>query len=166
MNKKVLYGVAVVAIIMLLVSVGGVLAITYAQSTNNGQPSIQRIGVPLGFKIGTWFKCKPGLFGGLIQISPEYNETVTSILSTNSDVKSLLDQGYVVASVRPVITAYVQGDGTIAFRAEKAVVILTNGNTTATYVVDIASRSVTHIATVNVSAIKELGLCHILSLRP
>lgn len=159
MNKKVLYGAALVAITILIAGIGGMLSTTYAQSTNDGQPSTQHVEVPFSFKMGNWFKCKPKLFGGLIQVSPEYNETVMSILSSNNDIKRLLDQGYVVTSIRPVVTAYVQGDGTITFKAEKSVVILSNGNTMVVYVIDVPSRSVTHIATVNVGAIKELGRC-------
>jgi len=159
---KVLHGVAIAAVaLLLLVGVGGALATTYAQNTNTEERIIQRIGAPLGFKVGGWlnFKHKLGLLRVSIQISSEYNETLMNILNTNSDAKSLLDQGYSVVSVRPLVTAYVQGDGTVSFKAEKAVVVLSNGNVVVAYIVDIVSRSVTHIATINVGAIKELSGC-------
>lgn len=160
MNKKSLYGVTIIATLLLLASIGGTLAITYAQGTNDGGSGVQRGEAPFGFKLRNCFKCKSGPLGGLIQISPEYNETVMNILKSNGDVKSLLDQGYTVVSIRPVVTAYVQGDGTVIFKAGKAVVTLSNGSTVVMYVVDIVSGSVTHIATINVSAIKELrGRC-------
>ncbi|MEM0217455.1 MAG: hypothetical protein QXM73_01725 [Candidatus Nezhaarchaeales archaeon] len=160
MSKKVLYGIAIAAVaLLLLVSVGGALATTYAQNTNAEGQITQQIKAPFGFKLVGWlnFRHKLGPLRGTIQISSEYNETVMNILSTNSDARSLLDQGYRVVSMRPLVTAYVQGDGTVSFKAEKAVVILSNGNVVVAYIVDVVSRSVTHIATINVGTIKELS---------
>lgn len=164
MNKKVLYGVVVA--LLLLVGIGGALATTYAQSTNFVDSSFQRAEAQLVSKLAACFKCKPGLLTSLVKISPEYNETLMKILSSNSNVKSLLDQGYTVKSIRPIVTAYVQGDGTVVFKAEKAVVTLSNGSTVVTYIVDIVSGSVTHIATVNIDAIKELRGNNLRVLRP
>ncbi|MEM1744526.1 MAG: hypothetical protein QW730_04955 [Candidatus Nezhaarchaeales archaeon] len=164
MSKKVSYGIAIAVALLLLAGIGGALVTTHAQNTSGEGPIIQRIGAPLGFKMGSWFsfKHKLGPLVGSIKISPEYNETVMNILSSNGDVKNLLNQGYSVVSMRPLVTAYVQGDGTVALKAEKAIVVLSNGNIVVTYVVDITSRSVTHIATINVGAIKELsGYCRI-----
>lgn len=166
LNKKALYGVAIAVTLLLLVGVGGALTTSYAQNTNNEESIIQRIIVPLSLKLGNWVKCKPWSLGGFVQISPEYNETVMRILSLNSDVKSLLDQGYAVVSIRPVVVAHVQGDGTVILKAQKAVVVLSNGSTVVTYLVDIVSGSVTHIATINISAIKELGGYRIRGPRP
>lgn len=156
MDRKVLCGIAVAVALLLVVTIGGFLTTTYAQNADNGKPSVQQVEEPFGFKLRSWFKCRICPFKGLIQISPEYNETVMRILSSNSDVKSLLDQGYSVVSIRPIVTAYVQADGTVVFKAEKVIVALSNGKIVVTYVVDVVSGSVTHIATMNLNAIKEL----------
>ena len=156
MNKKVAYGVIIV--IALAVAIGGAWALASAQSTDNetcGQAHITR----LGLKARTWFEWRWGLPSRLVQVSPEYNETVMDILRSNEETSKLLAQGYNVISIRPVIRAYIEGDGTVVFKAQQALVVLSDGSATVTYLVDISSRAVTHIATINISALKKLRGC-------
>jgi len=165
LNKKVAYGaMATIVAIALMVAIGGALAPANAQSSNNeiyGQACI----APLGLKVGTWFKWGWGPSSRLIQVSSEYNQTVMDILKSNEEVLRLLEQGYSVISIRPIIRAYVEGDGTVVFKAQQALVVLSNGSTTVTYLVDISSGTVTHIATINISALRELGICRIRGAR-
>ena len=160
MNKRIAYGV--IAALVLVAVIGGVLAAASAQSTNNETYSKSCI-APLGLKVGAWFKWRWGVPSKFVEVSPGYNQTVMSVLQLNAETSNLLGQGYKVVSVRPIVKAYVQGDGTVVFKAQQALVVLSNGSTMITYLVDINSKTVTHIATINVSALKELGGPHIRS---
>jgi len=160
LNKRIAYGV--IAALVLVAVIGGVLAAASAQSTNNETYSKSCI-APLGLKVGAWFKWRWGVPSKFVEVSPGYNQTVMSVLQLNAETSNLLGQGYKVVSVRPIVKAYVQGDGTVVFKAQQALVVLSNGSTMITYLVDINSKTVTHIATINVSALKELGGPHIRS---
>jgi hypothetical protein len=84
-----------------------------------------------------------------IEISSEYNATVTAILQNDTDVANLLSQGYNVTSIHPIIKTVVAGDGTVTSKATTATVTLTNGTTGyAKVTVDIANSKVTYIETV------------------
>lgn len=153
MNRKVVYGA--IAVIALAVVIGGALATASAQNTNDeirGQAPI----MPPGLKVQTWFKWRWCLPSRFVQVSPEYNQTVMGVLESNDETSRLLEQGYRVVLMRPIIRAYVEGDGTVVFKAQQALVVLSNGSTTVTYLVDISSRAVTHIATINIGVLKEL----------
>jgi hypothetical protein len=160
LNKRIAYGV--IAALVLVAVIGGVLAAASAQSTNNETYSKSCI-APLGLKVGAWFKWRWGVPSKFVEVSPGYNQTVMSVLQLNAETSNLLGQGYKVVSVRPIVKAYVQGDGTVVFKAQQALVVLSNGSTMITYLVDINSKTVTHIATINVSALKELSGPHIRS---
>jgi hypothetical protein len=154
LNKRIAYGV--IAAIVIVAVIGGVLAAASAQSTSNETYSKSCI-APLGLNVGAWFKWRWGAPSKFVEASSEYNQTVMSVLQSNAETSNLLGQGYKVVSIRPIVRAYVQGDGTVVFKAQQALVVLSNGSTTITYLVDISSGKVTHIATINVSALKELG---------
>ncbi len=92
--------------------------------------------------------CRGGGPGGMrnIEISTEYNETVKAILEADSDVKTIIAEGYNVTSIRSAIKTVVEADGTISMKATTAVVTLQNG--TSGYAVadlDISQAKVTQI---------------------
>ena len=155
MKKVLLYGI-IALVVALAVGIGGVLTVANAQATNNEAYNKVNI-APLSFEMGARLKWRQCWLPRMFEVSPEYNQTVMRVLTSNTETKGLLDQGYKVVSIRPIVKAYVQGDGTIVFKAGQALVVLSNGNTTVTYLIDIGSGTVTHIATINVSALKELG---------
>jgi hypothetical protein len=154
LNKRIVYGVIVT--IALVAVIGGVLATASAQSINNETYSESCI-APLGLKVGTWLKWRWGVPSKFVEVSSEYNQTVMRVLQSNAETSNLLGQGYKVVSIRPIVKAYVQGDGTVVFKAQQALVVLSNNSTIITYLVDISSGKATHIATINASALKELG---------
>ncbi|MCX8205339.1 MAG: hypothetical protein N3H31_06790 [Candidatus Nezhaarchaeota archaeon] len=63
-----------------------------------------------------------GLVG--VEVSEEFKERVVSIATKDPDVQSLVNEGYEVAAVRPVVRAVVLGDGSVAMKATGAVLIL------------------------------------------
>jgi hypothetical protein len=77
--------------------------------------------------------CRQGHRGGgsggvrNIEISTEYTETVNAILEADTDVQTLIAEGYNVTSIRPIIKTVVEADGTILAKATTAVVTLQNG---------------------------------------
>lgn len=148
-----MYIAIVVAFALLLVSAGGMLTLTRAQSNNriSWDTSVQ-----FDFKARKCFGCKLGPLRSTFQISAEYNETINEVLRANDDTCNLLNQGYRVVLIRPIVKAYVQGDGTVSLRGPQAIVVLSNNSTAAVYLINVDTREVTHVATVNINAFKEL----------
>jgi hypothetical protein len=64
-----------------------------------------------------------------ITVSEEYKENVINIAKNDTDVQNLLNDGYNITAVRPIISATVQGDGTVTMKATSAVVTLVKGTT-------------------------------------
>jgi hypothetical protein len=86
---------------------------------------------------------------GNIEVSSEYNATVNAILENDTDVATLISQGYSVATIHPIIHSTISGDGTITTAASTAIVTLQNGTSGYSVVkVDIANAKVTYIETI------------------
>jgi hypothetical protein len=64
-----------------------------------------------------------------ITVSQEYKDNVINIAKNDTDVQNLLNDGYNITAVRPIINATVQGDGTVTLKATSAVVTLEKGTT-------------------------------------
>ena len=92
-----------------------------------------------------------GGMGGMgnIEVSSEYTATVNAILESDSDVQSLISQGYNVTAIRPNVKSVIAADGTITTKATTANVLLQNGTSGyATVSVDTANAKVTQIVIV------------------
>ena len=84
-----------------------------------------------------------------IEVSSEYTANVNAILNSDTDVQSLISQGYNVTSINPIIKNVIEADGTLATKATTAIVMMQNGTSGyATVKVDIANSQVTQIATI------------------
>ena len=88
---------------------------------------------------------------GSIQVSSAFTQNVTNILQNNSDVQNLLNQGYNITSIRPVISTVIDGNGNVVTQATSADVILQGTNGRALVVVDLTSATVTKIVTTTVT---------------
>jgi hypothetical protein len=87
-----------------------------------------------------------GGYMGAIEVSSAFNQTITTILGNDSDVKSLITQGYNVTSMRPIVQSAISSDGTVATKATTAIVTMQNGTSGfATVKVDIANAKVSQI---------------------
>jgi hypothetical protein len=87
-------------------------------------------------------------FGGFgaIEVSEEFEQTVTSIAESDTDVQDLIADGYNVTSVRPIIKTVIDGEGTVVTKATIAVLTLQKDSTGhATVTVDIEEAKVTQI---------------------
>jgi hypothetical protein len=67
--------------------------------------------------------------GWFINVSQEYKDNVINIMESNSTVKNLLNEGYNITGVRPIISATVEADGTVTMKATTAIVSLQQGTT-------------------------------------
>jgi len=87
-------------------------------------------------------------FGGFgaIEVSEEFEQTVTSIAESDTDVQDLIADGYNVTSVRPIIKTVIDGEGNVVTKATSAVLTLQKDTTGhATVTVDIEEAKVTQI---------------------
>jgi hypothetical protein len=94
----------------------------------------------------------PGGFGS-IQVSTEFTQNVTNIAKADTDVQNLLNQGYNITLVRPVISTVVDGNGNVVTKASSADVILQSTTGRAFVVVDLDQAKVTKIVTFTVTEI-------------
>jgi hypothetical protein len=60
------------------------------------------------------------------ELSTEYKQKIDDILSSDSDVQNLINQGYNVTSIRPQVKNIIGADGTVTAKATTAVVTLEN----------------------------------------
>lgn len=84
--------------------------------------------------------------GGFIEISEEFEENAINIAESDEDVQALLDDGYSIAGVRPMIKSVVDADGNVETKATDAIVILEKDETSrATAWVNLEGAKVTKI---------------------
>ena len=89
-----------------------------------------------------------GGFGGFgpIEVSDEYEEAVTTIAESDTDVQELLADGYNVTKVMPIIKTVIDAEGNIATKATNAKVVLEKDISGIAFVsVDLAQDKVTQI---------------------
>ena len=83
---------------------------------------------------------------GQIQVSEEFKQNVISIAENDTDVQSLLAQGYSSTSVRPLISSVVDGEGVVTTKATSAILVLQKDTTgSASVLVDLEQGKVTKI---------------------
>lgn len=83
---------------------------------------------------------------GFIEVSDEFKENVLTIAKADSDVQALLNDGYNITQVRPIIKTVVEADGTVVTKATSAIIMLEKDTTSrATAMVDIEEAKVTQI---------------------
>jgi len=104
-------------------------------------------GGPRGMNRG--FGGPGGMMGGFgaIQVSSDFTANVTNIVQNDSDVKTLLAQGYNITAIRPVISTTIDGNGNIVTSATTANVLLRSTTGRALVVVDLTQEKVTKIVT-------------------
>lgn len=81
-----------------------------------------------------------------IEVSEEYKAKILDILYSDSDVEKLLEEGYNITAIIPIIKAVIQGSGEVVFKATNAIVTLRkNGEGVAYVEVNIEASRVTRI---------------------
>jgi hypothetical protein len=96
-------------------------------------------------------------FGGFdseaIQLSSDFTANVTKIANNDSDVQNLLNQGYNITSIHPIISTTVDGNGNVISKASTANLTLIGTNGRALVVVDVSQEKVTKIVTLTLTEI-------------
>jgi hypothetical protein len=92
--------------------------------------------------------------GGALQVSADFTANVTNIVKSDSDVQNLLNQGFNITSIRPIITTTIDGNGNIVTKASTANVLLRGNNGSKSFVVvDLTQAKATKIVTLTVTEI-------------
>lgn len=93
-----------------------------------------------------------GEFGGFgpsaipVEVSAEFEEKVTNIAKNDTDVQQLLNEGYNVTRVMPIVKTIIDGDGNVVTKATNATVMLEKDTTGRAIVsVDLEQEQVTQI---------------------
>jgi hypothetical protein len=94
-------------------------------------------------------------FGGFgaVQVSSDFTANVTNIAQNDSDVQNLLNQGYNITSIRPIISTVVDGNGNVVTKASTADLTLIGTNGRAFAIVDLTQAKVTKIVTLTLTEI-------------
>jgi len=96
-------------------------------------------------------------FGGFdseaILLSSDFTANVTNIAKNDSDVQNLINQGYNITSIHPIISTTVDGNGNLVSKASTADLTLIGTNGRALVVVDLSQEKVTKIVTLTVTEI-------------
>ena len=93
---------------------------------------------------------------GPIQVSADFMANITSIAKSDSDVQNLLNQGYNITSVRPIISTIIDGSGNVVTKASTANLMLQGNNGSRSFVVvDLTQAKVTKIVTITVIEINK-----------
>jgi hypothetical protein len=85
---------------------------------------------------------------GSIQVSKEFRDNVIAIASNDKDVKTLLNEGYNVTGVSPIINYIVNANGDVTMKASNAILLLRKGTTGSAFVyVNVEGEKVTRVVT-------------------
>jgi hypothetical protein len=88
----------------------------------------------------------PCMAFGPIEISDEYKAAVNTILEADTDVQKLIDDGYNVTRIMPIVKTTIDGEGNVVTKATSATAILTKEDAGVAIVsVDLAQDKVTQI---------------------
>jgi len=83
---------------------------------------------------------------GLIEVSEEFEQNAIAIANEDGDVQGLLEQGYTIVGVRPIIKTIIDGNGDVTTKATDAIVMLGSEDTSRASVwVDLEEGKVTQI---------------------
>jgi hypothetical protein len=139
---------------LILAILSGIVVMVYANGAANGTGTESNVmfnygGCPGdGHEFGRRGLGRQGYGwgGGTITVSQEYKDNVINIAKNDSDVQTLLADGYNITNVRPIVSAVVEADGTVTMKATTAVVVLEKDTTGRAFVkVNVEEAKVTEI---------------------
>jgi hypothetical protein len=144
-RRKALVLLSVVAIAAITGTI--VMAAHSAEDEESDKRCIQEFGRRMLGGINSWrMRNQERCLQRFIEVSDEFKENVISIAEGDEDVQDLLDDGYNITDVKPIIKAVVEGDGSVDTRATEAIIGLENDETGRAVVwVDLDEASMTKI---------------------
>jgi hypothetical protein len=149
-KSKALILLSVVAVAAIL---GGLMLTIYA--TDNGQANANDIATwmpgPHGWLRGRGCGCY-----GTVEVSAEFKQNVLNIAQNDTDVQNLLNQGYNLTAVKPIIKTVIEANGDVTTKATSAIIILSKDTTGKAGVwVDLEQGKVTKIVTLTKTVIEK-----------
>lgn len=94
--------------------------------------------------------------GYSLEVSEEYKEKVLNIVENDADVQKLLNEGYNITGIKPLIKSVVNEDGTVVTKVATAVVMLKKDATGKAMVwVDLEHGKVTKIVSLTLTVIEK-----------
>ena len=123
-RRKALTLLSVVALLAIMSTVVLTYAADNGEESSNGSEGWFNGRMMLGpcGRLGGWRR--GGGRYGPIEVSEEYEENVINIAESDPDVQGLLNDGYSVVGVRPIITTRVDAEGNVVAKATNAIVVL------------------------------------------
>lgn len=94
----------------------------------------------------------PGRFGQ-IQVSSDFTANVTNIAKADTDVQNLLNTGYNITAVHPLVSTTIDGNGNVVTKASSAELLLQSTTGRATVLVSLDQAKVTKIVTTTMTEI-------------
>jgi len=125
----------------------GSVALTASAADNGASSSNDLLGFGRGW-LGGWGcgRIDGGRRFGPIEVSQEFEQNVINIAKNDQDVQKLLNDGYNITAVRPIIKAKVEANGDVVTKATSAIVMLQKDTTSnACAWVDLEQGKVTEI---------------------
>lgn len=93
---------------------------------------------------------------GFVEVSEEFEQNVIDIVENDQDVQTLLDEGYNITGVQPIIKTIVEADGNVTIKATSAIVTLKKDTTGfASVWVDLEQAKVTEIVILTKTVIEK-----------
>lgn len=91
-----------------------------------------------------------------IEVSDEFKSNVVKIIQNDFDVAKMLEEGYNVTCIEPILVATVTSNGEVSWKATKAIVTLVKDRVSfAEVIVNIEQGKVTKIVTITRNVIKK-----------
>jgi len=125
-----------ISTLLVLAILSGIAVMAYANEVTNDTSTESNIMLNYGDCYGGGRGFGRRGFGGghggwfnTITVSEEYKENVLNITESDTDVQALLNEGYNITGVRPIISATVEADGTVTMKATTAIVMLSKDTT-------------------------------------
>jgi len=139
-----------ISTLLILAILSGIAVMAYANGVTNDTSTESNIMPNFGgcFSSGRGFGRRGFGWGpgGFITVSEEFKDNVINIAQSDSDVQNLLNDGYNITDVRPIISTTVEADGTVTMKATNAILMLSKDTTgRATVWVSIEEAKVTRI---------------------
>ncbi|MEM4505588.1 MAG: hypothetical protein QXE94_05955 [Candidatus Bathyarchaeia archaeon] len=102
-----------------------------------------------------WMR-RHGFCGYGLEVSEGYKEKVLNIVKSDADVQKLLNEGYNITGIKPLIKSVVNEDGTVIAKATTAIVMLKKDATgRAMVLVDLEQGKVTKIVSLTLTVIEK-----------
>jgi hypothetical protein len=155
--------IIILSVVIAVAIISGIVLNAY--STANAQTTVnseQSWNFGAGWFIGNMSMGMRGMHGrgcfgyGFIEVSEEFKQNVVNIAQNDTDVQNLLNEGYNITAVKPIIKTVVEGDGTVVTKATSAILILEKDATgRASVWVDLEQEKATRIEILTITVIEK-----------